>query len=60
MLVNGPKIRAPVLLVGGVKGLIVRYGGVEWTRGTFEGMKSRCSGGRRGMARRLVERRRCL
>ncbi len=39
MLVNGPKIRTPVLLLGGAKGLIARSNGVARTKGTFENVQ---------------------
>jgi hypothetical protein len=36
MLVSGPKIGTPVLLLGEAKGLIVRSDGVKRMKGTFE------------------------
>jgi predicted esterase len=39
MLVNGPKIGTPVLLLGGAKGLIVRSDGVKRMKGTFENVE---------------------
>ena len=36
MLVNGPKIKTPILLVGGSKGSIVAKDAVKATIGTFE------------------------